>query len=53
MQELFQDMMGRKLSLDAMTDSKTVFNVVSKDGHTAERRLQIDVFLLRQSHDTG
>lgn len=52
-QDLAQDMMGRKLTLEAMKDLKTVFDVVSNDSHTTERRLQIDVFAFLQSYDTG
>lgn len=46
-------MLGRKLSVEAMIDRKTVIDVVAKDDHTTERRLQIDVFAQRQSYDTG
>lgn len=36
-----------------MIDSRTVFNVITKDGQTAEKRLQIDVLAIRQSYDAG
>lgn len=48
-----KEIIGRTIQLEAMIDSKTVFNVIEKDGQTAERRLQIDVLALRQSYDQG
>ena len=52
-QHLVEEIIGRTIKLEAMIDSKTVFNVVAKDGQTAEKRLQIDVLALRQSYDLG
>lgn len=37
-----EELLGRKILQEAMLDSKNVFNVVAKDGKTADRRLQID-----------
>lgn len=51
--DLIEEIIGRSIRLEALIDSKTVFNVIAKDGQTAERRLQIDVLALRQSYDIG
>ena len=51
--DLIEEILGRTIMLDAMVDSKTVFDVIAKDAKTTERRLQIDVIALRQSYDMG
>ena len=51
--DLVDEILGRQLRIEAMIDSKTVFNVVAKEGKTTERRLQIDITALRQSYDLG
>lgn len=51
--DLIEEILGHHISLDALIDSRTVFNVIAKDAQTAERRLQIDVLALRQSYDAG
>lgn len=51
--DLAEEVIGKKMDLEAMIDSSTVFYVVAKDGATTERRLQIDVFALWQSYDNG
>lgn len=51
MQNLEQAEMVRELSLKAMIDSETVFNVVSKDWHKIKRRHHIDVLEIRQSYN--
>lgn len=40
--DLSEELIGRPLTLEAMIDSKTVFNFVARDGQSTERRLQID-----------
>ena len=50
---LVEEILGTELVIEAMIDSRTVFNVVAKKAKTTERRLQIDIFALRQSYDTG
>jgi len=42
-----------RLDIDAYVDSKTVFNEVAKQSSTLEKRLQIDVHALRESHSKG
>lgn len=37
--ELVEEKNGRPMKIGAMTDSKTVLNLVAKDGQTTERRL--------------
>lgn len=51
--DLVEELLGRTIKLEALIDSKTVFNVIAKDGKTSEKRLQIDVLALRQSYDLG
>ena len=51
--DLVEEILGRKIVVEAMVDNKSVFNVIAKDGKTAERRLQIYVLALRQSYDLG
>ena len=48
-----EEILGRSMSIEAMIDSKTVFNVVAKEGKITEKRLQIDILALRQSYDGG
>lgn len=50
---LLEEILGRKVRLDAYVDIKTVFDVISKDGNTTERRLKIDTFALRESYERG
>lgn len=45
--------MARSVQVEALVDSKTLFDVIAKHGSTTEKRLQIDVFALRQSYTTG
>ena len=51
--DLIEELLGREIKLEAMVDSKTVFDVIARDSQTAERRLQIDVLALRQSYNCG
>ena len=51
--DLVEEILGREIKLEVMIDSRTVFNVIAKDGQTVEKRLQIDVLALRQSYDVG
>lgn len=37
--QLLYETLGRKLDLEAYTDSKNLFNIDAKDGATTERRL--------------
>ena len=52
-QDIVSEILGRKIEIDAYGDSRTVFNVVAKHSNTLEKRLQIDVNALRQSHSNG
>lgn len=51
--DLVEYILERKLRIAAMIDRKTFFNLVDKDGKTAERRLQIDTLTVPQSFDIG
>lgn len=51
--DILHELRGRKLDIDGYVDSRTVFNVVAKNSSTLEKRLQIDVHELRESHRKG
>lgn len=51
--DLIEEIIGRTLQLEAMIESNIIFNVVSKDGQTAERRLKIDIIAHIQSYHLG
>lgn len=44
------ELLCREKDLEAYIDSKTLFRMVAKDENTAERRFQIDVFVLKESY---
>lgn len=48
--QLLYEIMGRKVSLESYVDIRKLFNVVAKDCATTGRRLQIDIFGLRESY---
>jgi hypothetical protein len=48
-----EEILGRVVHIDAYIDSRTVFNTVARLGSTLEKRLQIDIHALRQSHHRG
>lgn len=47
------DVLGRYLKIESYADSKTLFDVIEKDSGTTEKRLQIDIFSLRESYAKG
>ncbi len=51
--EMLREILGENLPIDGIVDSRTLFNVVAKNSSTLEKRLQIDVHSLRESHDRG
>lgn len=53
MSQLVEDITGLALTLEAIIDSNSVFDVLAKDSATAEKRLQIDIFALRESYSKG
>lgn len=48
-----EEIFGRDVPIHAFIDSRTVFNTITKSGTTLEKRLQIDAYVLRQSHHRG
>lgn len=48
--DIVNEILGTSIQLKGIIDSKTVLNVVAKDGKTTERRLHIDVLELHQSY---
>ena len=49
----FFELLGRDPPIDVYVDSRTTFNCVAKNAATLEKRLQIDVAALRESHSLG
>ncbi len=41
------------MPIDAIVDSRTLFNVVAKSSSTPQKRLQIDVHAIRESRRKG
>lgn len=52
-QSQLQQLTGRKVTIDCPVDSRTLFNVIAKYDRTSEKRLQIDIFELRESYAAG
>lgn len=50
---MLEQILKKKVPIDAYLESRTVFNVVAKEGSTLEKRLQIDVKTLRESYAQG
>lgn len=52
-QTLLQELTVFNFEIHGVVDSKTLFNVVTKDGSTLEKRLQIDVWPIKESFSRG
>ena len=52
-QDMIKEILGRTLDVEAYVDSKTLFDVVAKNSNTTEKRLQIDIFALKESYAKG
>lgn len=50
---ILEEILGRTIEIDGYVDSKTLLDVVAKSAATLEKRLQIDVHALRESHEKG
>jgi hypothetical protein len=50
---ILQDILQREIAIDGYIDSKTVFDTVTRLASTMEKRLQIDVAGLQESHMKG
>lgn len=51
--DMVAEILQRYIQLKAFVDSKTVFDVLAKQGKTCEKLLQIDIHALRESYDRG
>jgi hypothetical protein len=51
--EMVSEILGRKVRTDAIIDSKTVFDTVTRLSNTLEKRLRIDAYALQESHRNG
>lgn len=49
LRELTTEILEKNLLIEAVIDSKTLFDVVVKDRSPTEKRLQIDIFAVKQS----
>lgn len=52
-QHMLNEIIGRKLKIEAYVDSRSTFDIVAKQGKTVEKRLQIDIHCLKQSYSNG
>lgn len=52
-QHLLNQLLGFNFEIHVLIDSKTLFNVVTKEGPTLEKRLQINVWEIRESFSNG
>lgn len=50
---LVEEIIEQKMKIEAMIESKTVFNIVEKEVKATERRQKIDIMDLRLSYDDG
>jgi len=48
-----EEVLGKIIEIDRYLESRTVFNIVARNSATLEKRLQIDVHALRESHARG
>lgn len=46
--DMLGEIMSRQPTIEALVDSRTLFDVIAKAGKTAERRLQIDVLAIKE-----
>lgn len=44
-------MVGRKLTLQIFTNSKSIFDIITKNSKRTEKRLQIDTHVVRQAYE--
>lgn len=51
LQHLLNEKTGRKFRIESFVDSKTLFNFGVRNASTLEKRLQIDVYSIRESLD--
>lgn len=52
-QHFVSEFLGRKFPVEAYTDNHTLFTVIAKDAPRTERRLQLNVFAIRESYSKG
>jgi len=52
-EEILEGILGRTIHIDCFVDSNTLFNLISKTAPILEKRLQIDVYAIRESHERG
>ena len=50
---MLEELLGRSNKLHDFIDSRTLLKTVTKGGPTFDKRLQIDAYALRQSHERG
>lgn len=48
--DVLSEFLRINLVLKSFIDSKTVFDIIVKDGNSTERRLQVDIYALRESY---
>lgn len=50
---LLVKMLRHSIDIEAYVHSQKIFNIIAKNNNTSERRLQFDVFALRESYRQG
>lgn len=50
---MMEEILGKRIEIDGYVYSRTVFNVIAKNSSTLEKRLQIDIHAMRESHTKG
>ena len=51
--DMLEELLAKQVHIDSYVESRALFYVVTKNSSTLEKRLQIDVFALRESHARG
>lgn len=51
--EMVGEILERHLQIDAYVYCKTLFDFVVENGGSTEKRLQIDIYALRENYDVG
>ena len=46
----FEHALGRSLPMQLMTDSKSLFDIISKGSRTSEKRIMFDIHAARQAY---
>lgn len=51
--QALEELLGRQVEMESFVDSRTLFNIIAKNNSTAQGRLQINVWVLKESYKRG